>query len=349
MNPKYMQLPRAVIVGEGVYKEINTVCKDLGLRGPALVVVDSTTHGILGGKVLDRLAGELDVREHFIEDATVEEITRTKAQASRVKAGFMVGVGGGRVIDVAKLASKEAGIEFISMPTAASHDGMASSRASVKGEGGSVSMEAHSPLGVVADTGVIASSPYRLFAAGCADIIAKYTATMDWELAHLIKGEEVSEYAIALSRMTAEIVLGSCDTIKERDQRSVRRVVKALISSGVAMSIAGSSRPGSGSEHKFSHALDMIAPKPALHGEQCGVGTIMMMYLHGGDWEGIRDALERIGAPVTAEGLGIEDRYIVDALLKAGTIRPHRYTILEHNPLTRGEAERLARETGVIG
>ena len=56
-----------------------------------------------------------------------------------------------------------------------------------------------------------------------------------------------------------------------------------MISSGMAISIAGNSRPASGSEHKFSHALDMIAPKPALHGEQCGVGTIMMMYLHGGD------------------------------------------------------------------
>ena len=63
------------------------------------------------------------------------------------------------------------------------------------------------------------------------------------------------------------------------------------------------------------HALDKIAPKPALHGEQCGVGTIMMMYLHGGNWQEIREALKKIGAPVTAEELGIEDKYIIEALL----------------------------------
>jgi glycerol-1-phosphate dehydrogenase [NAD(P)+] len=349
MDPKYMQLPRAVIVGKGVYREINTVCTDLGLGGSALVVTDSTTISILGERVIDRLSSDFDVENHIISDATEDEIARTREVLSSVDARFLVGIGGGKVIDVAKLSSRESGIEFISMPTAASHDGMASSRASIKKDGGSVSIQAHSPLGVVADTGVIGKSPYRLYAAGCGDIISKYTATMDWELAHRIKGEEISEYAIALSRMTSEIIMNSRDTIAQRDDKSVRRVVKALISSGVAMSIAGSSRPGSGSEHKFSHALDMIVPQPALHGEQCGVGTIMMMYLHGGDWEGIRDALQKIGAPVDAEGLGIEDRYIVDALQKAGTIRPQRYTILEHNPLSRREAERLARETGVIG
>ena len=44
-------------------------------------------------------------------------------------------------------------------------------------------------------------------------------------------------------------------------------VTKALVSSGVAMSIAGSSRPASGGEHKFSHAIDRLAPGKALHGE----------------------------------------------------------------------------------
>jgi len=65
--------------------------------------------------------------------------------------------------------------------------------------------------------------------------------------------------------------------------------------SGVAMSIAGSSRPASGGEHKFSHALDRLAPGKALHGESCGIGTIISMYLHGGDWRGIRTSLKKIG------------------------------------------------------
>jgi glycerol-1-phosphate dehydrogenase [NAD(P)+] len=115
------------------------------------------------------------------------------------------------------------------------------------------------------------------------------------------------------------------------------------------MGIAGSSRPASGAEHKFSHALDRIAPKPALHGEQCGVGTIMMAYLHGITWEDKRDALATIGAPTTAKQLGIEDQHIIQALKEAHTINPDRYTILGDRGITEEAAERLARITGVIG
>jgi glycerol-1-phosphate dehydrogenase [NAD(P)+] len=147
--------------------------------------------------------------------------------------------------------------------------------------------------------------------------------------------------------MAARVIIESADTIKPDHETSARLVVKALVSNGVAMSIAGSSRPASGSEHMFSHALDKIAPKPALHGEQCGVGTIMMMYLHGGDWHEIRDALKKIGAPTTAHELEIEDKYIVDALLLAHAIRPERYTILG-NGLTPSAAEKVARITKVI-
>ena len=124
-------------------------------------------------------------------------------------------------------------------------------------------------------------------------------------------------------------------------------VVKALVASGVAMSIAGSSRPASGSEHKFSHALNLVAPKPALHGEQCGMGSIMMMFLHGGKWQKIRQALLTIGAPTNAKELGIDPEYIIEALLQAHTIRPQRYTILGTG-LTEDAARNLAKITYVI-
>ncbi|MDY6818525.1 MAG: iron-containing alcohol dehydrogenase, partial [Halobacteriales archaeon] len=126
-------------------------------------------------------------------------------------------------------------------------------------------------------------------------------------------------------------------------------VVKALVSSGVAMSIAGSSRPASGAEHLFSHQLDRIAPGEALHGHQVGVGTIMSMYLHDGEngpWRGIRDALATIDAPTTAADLGIEPDAIIEALTTAHEIRD-RYTILG-NGIHESAAREVARRTGVI-
>ena len=98
----------------------------------------------------------------------------------------------------------------------------------------------------------------------------------------------------------------------------------------------------------FSHFLDKIAPGKALHGEQCGVGSIMMMYLHGGDWLRIRSALSMIGAPTSAKELGVTKEELVEALVHAHEIRKDRYTILGDRGLTRDAAERLANITKVI-
>lgn len=343
-----MQLPRTVVVGRGAVEEVQRVLEDLKMKGPVLLVADSTTYEVAGRHVHELLKEGFQVEVGLISDSTAGEVGRIEGLLKDKGCSFAIAVGGGRVIDVTKLASSNRGLDFVSIPTAAAHDGIASSRASIKRDGSTVSIGARAPVAVVADTEVISRAPYRLLASGCGDLISKYTSVRDWELARDRKGEEFSEYAAALSMMSAKMVLDSAGAIKGGGEESVRRVVKALISCGVAMSIAGSSRPASGSEHKFSHALDAIAPSPALHGEQCGVATIMMMRLHGGDWEMIRDALARIGAPTTAAELGVEDRHVVEALVRAREVRPERYTILEEVGLSEEDAWALARETGVV-
>jgi glycerol-1-phosphate dehydrogenase [NAD(P)+] len=92
----------------------------------------------------------------------------------------------------------------------------------------------------------------------------------------------------------------------------------------------------------------MIEPNGALHGEQCGVGTIMMAHLYGMEWKGIKETLQKTGAPTTAEDLGLKPESIIKALVQACTIRPERYTILNEKKLDYDSAEKLAKVTGVI-
>jgi glycerol-1-phosphate dehydrogenase [NAD(P)+] len=348
MQAKFMQLPRTVLVGKNVIKNSNDVCSDLNLQGRVLIVSGPTTYKIAGKKLCNILGEEHDTEIIIANEGSIKEVENVKKIVFNKNIAFIAAIGGGRVIDIAKLVSKETGRDFLSIPTAASHDGIASSRSSLKHEGTTVSIRAKAPLGVIADIKIIKSAPYRLIASGCGDIISKFTAVKDWQLSNQINGEEISEYACALSLMTAKMVMDYRYKIKNLSEKSVRNVVKALISSGVAMSIANSSRPASGSEHKFSHALNEIALYPGLHGEQCGIGSIMMMYLHKGGWEDIKDALKEIGAPTTAAEIGVKKEQIIETMTKACKIRSKRYTILDEIRLNRRKAESIAKITGVI-
>jgi len=347
MDFNRVKLPREIHSGPGVITETGAICKDLKLEGKVLVASGPRTMKIAGEKVISSLQEHgYEVETIIIEKPSHDAVSQVQDCMNNVTA--VLGVGGGKVIDVAKMASTQSGAHSVSIPTAASHDGIASPRASIKNKEGSVSLAVEPPVGVIADTQIISQAPFRLLASGSGDIISNYTAILDWKLAHRLLNEDFSDSSAALSQITAETMIKSAGDIKEGLVESAAIVVKALISSGMAISIAGNSRPASGAEHKFSHALDILAPEPAFHGEQCGVGTIMMMYLHGGDWEFIRDTLKTIKAPVNAHELGIEPEYIIKALTMAHTIRKERYTILGDRGLTEEAAEKLARKTGVI-
>ena len=347
LKSKWMQLPREIYAGHDVLRNIGTLCQKFGFGRRVLIITGTTTYQVAGQRVKDLLEESgFSVEVLKVGPATMENLEKVKEYADGK--AFLIGVGGGSKIDLAKKASYDLGIPFISVPTNAAHDGIASPRASIKTNGTSISMEAQEPIGVVADTETIIQAPYRYLAAGAADVIANITAIRDWELAHKLRNENFSSTAYGMAKYSAESIIENAESIKPNLEESAWIVVKAIIVSGMAMSIANSSRPASGSEHLFAHALEKIAPGKALHGEMVGVGTIMMMYLHGGDWKKIRDVLRMIGAPTTARELGVDDEDVIRALTMAHKIRD-RYTILGVRGLTKEAAENLARITGVIG
>ena len=344
-----MQLPREVIVGNGTLSFISDICKRLGFSESAFVVTGPDTQRVAGRRVIDLLTDKgMDVDHLIVTSSTIWAVRAVEARIRELEPQVVLGIGGGTKIDVAKLSSGRQGIPFISVPTNASHDGIASPVSALKGRKKPFSVMAQSPMAIVADTNVIIQSDYRFTASGCGDVISKFTAVRDWELAHQVKNEYYGEYAASLALMSARLVMRNASIIKPGGEKGLRVVLEALISCGVAMSIAGSSRPCSGSEHLFSHALDLVAPNKAMHGEQCGVGTIMMAYLHKTNWRDIKATLQKTGAPTTAEELEVDPESVVEALVRACTIRPERYTILEEKRLSRDSAEKLAKVTGVI-
>ena len=347
MTNRKIQMPREVYIDPGIIKDTGEICKSLHLDNKILIVTGSHTYEVGAKPAIESLEKD-DIEYDVIKVKGASDESISEVEELITPDTAVLGIGGGKVIDVAKLSSYNQGVYFVSMPTTASHDGIVSPMASIKNPNTSISVSAHSPIAVIADSEILAQSPFRLLAAGCADLIANFTAIKDWELAHRLKNESFSESAAALSIMSAHLITDNIANIKPNLEPSARIVMKSLFSGGMAISIAGSSRPASGSEHLFSHALDKILDKPALHGEQCGIGTIMMMYLHGGDWKAIQESLKAVQAPTTAKELNIADEDIIEALVMAHKIRPERYTILGDNGISKEAAYELAYKTEVI-
>ncbi|HKV90253.1 MAG TPA: NAD(P)-dependent glycerol-1-phosphate dehydrogenase [Thermoplasmata archaeon] len=345
-----MVFPRAVLAGHGVLSELGSMCRQFDFPDRGAIVTGRVTRELAGRRASEILnESKFDVATILAGDATSVEVERVLTEVRAADARFLIAVGGGSKIDIAKVAAARAHIPFVSVPTSAAHDGISSPRASLRDPGKVTSEAAVVPMGILADTSVIFQAPFRLLASGCADVISNVTAVLDWKLAARLRNEEFSSSAATLAEYAAQEITEHASLIKPNLEESAWIAIRPMIVAGLAMSVAGSSRPCSGSEHLFSHALDQSAERPSLHGEQCGVGAIMMMFLHGGDWKRVRTALHTIGAPVTGTELGVTNNEIVSALVHAHTIRPERYTILGDNGLTREAAERLATTTGVIG
>lgn len=344
-----MQLPREVLVGNGTLERVSEIAVKLGFTKSALIVAGARTCEIAGKTVKDLLEEEgLEVNTFLVSSSTLEDVAAVEEKIRALKPQVVFGIGGGTKIDVAKLGSAHQETPFISVPTTASHDGIASPLSSIKGFENPYSVMAQAPIAIVADTNIIMKAPWRFTVGGCGDVIAKFTSVRDWKLAHHEADEYYGDYAGSLALMSAKLVMENAEIIGQKTEEGLRILIEALISCGVSMSIAGSSRPCSGSEHLFSHALEMMKLNRSLHGERCGVGTIIMAYLHKANWRHIKDTLKKMGAPTNASELGIEKEDVIGALEMAGKIRPERFTILSKMQLGRAAWEDVAREIEVI-
>jgi len=339
-----MELPTKVLIGEGVLSQLGDFIKDSAGNRRVVIAAGSNVQS----RVRERIDRTLRGRGDWVEVSAPDVENVEVVMASASEASCIVGVGGGKSVDVGKLAAFRKGLPFYSVPTSASHDGISSPFASLRGLERPYSVKAKPPVGILADVEVISSAPRRLLAAGCGDLVSKLTAVKDWQLAHRVTGEYYGSYAANLALMSANVVIEGSRRVGRYTKDGVRDLVEGLISTGVAAGIAGSSRPCSGSEHLFSHYLDIIAPGLGLHGEKCGIGTIMMAKLHRSDWKLVRSALRNVHAPTRASELGVGDDHVVEALMKASSIRPERYTILSRHKLSRKGASELAESTGVI-
>ena len=347
MQSHTMELPRLIEIGEKNIGDFGRFLNSLNKPKKVSLISGINVQKVLRKKIEKSLKSKkIQFIWHTSKDNQIKSWNKIQKDVKKDNSDLIVGIGGGRSVDTAKMISYNLGKPFVSLPTAASHDGMASPFVSVKSDIPH-SIVASAPMGVFVDIDVIRKAPTRLLASGCGDLIANIIAVKDWQLGHKKKKEYYGRYAADLAMMSAKIVMENSSKFAKKGL-DARMIVEGLISAGVASCIAGSSRPCSGAEHLFSHALDKIAPGIGLHGEKCGIGSIMIAKLQGQDWKKIVKTLKDVGAPTTAKQIGLKPDVIIKALTMAQGLRPERYTILKEIKMTEKRALSLAKSTKVI-
>jgi glycerol-1-phosphate dehydrogenase [NAD(P)+] len=255
----------------------------------------------------------------------------------------VVGIGGGRTLDVAKYAASMVGLPMVAVATNLAHDGIASPVASLEHDGRKGSHGVHIPIAVVVDLDYVRTCPPEQLRSGVGDVLSNLSALADWELAADEGGEPVDGLAAAFARAGAEALLHRTDDLGSDAFLTV--LAEALVLSGLAMAVAGSSRPCSGACHEISHAIDALYPGKATHGEQVAVGALFASFLRGDAvLEPLDRALSRHRVPRLPRELGLTEDEFTAAVAYAPTTRPERYTILEHLALDEDAITNRVRE-----
>ncbi|CAN5698002.1 iron-containing alcohol dehydrogenase family protein [soil metagenome] len=312
--------------------------RDLEIEAPFVL---SSIHG---QKLAARIEGP-GVAQRPLEGANQTWAADLAARARHSGADAIVAIGGGRCIDMAKLAAARAGLTVVAVPTQLSHDGICSPVAVVPDLSGSgQSVGAIAPRAVFVSVPTLQDAPTTSLRAGIGDLMANPLALRDWALAAERGLEETNQRAWDLSVESLELIkphMSDDPSAIAKDPRFLTRLADALILSGLAMICAGTSRPASGAEHEVSHAIDASFGGRAMHGAQVAFGCVISMSLYGEDPVAFRAGLERLGLPQHPADLGLSEQDMVRLLLDAPDTRPGRFTILEHSDLDAAGARAL--------
>lgn len=334
--------PLAIEVRRGAVAELGAILADRRISGGGDVAV--VVGPGQGGVVADLVRPQLGSADLFtVAGGTLEVAQELGAKLRQRQYDAVVGIGGGKTIDVAKWVASRYALPMVSVATSLGNDGVASPVASLDHDGGRGSYGVHIPIAVVVDLDFVAAAPPSITRAGVGDLLSNLNAVADWRLAQRHRGEPVDGLAVTMARAGAEAVLHHPGGLT--DDAFLTLLAESLISSGIAMAVCGSSRPCSGGCHEISHALDRLHPGTAAHGVQVALGALFCTFLRGdtAGFDELAACLVRHGLPVSPAGLGLTDEQFVAVALAAPRTRPDRYTILEHLDLDpAGMAEQVA-------
>jgi glycerol-1-phosphate dehydrogenase [NAD(P)+] len=329
--PREIAVPVSLTVDEGAVRRVPDVVREVGLEALRLIVASGPGPSGTFAEAVRRTLEPVPER-YVVHGNRGEDVVELDVHCAQRHVEGLVAVGGGRVIDVCKMVARQRGLPVLVVPTALSSDCISSPVAVIREAGHSSSLPAQMPVGVVIDLDVVRHCPRPVLLAGLGDLLSNLSASLDWQLAVDAGQDRWDGFADMLARQAAEQVLFlEPGRVLERD--GLVRLAEGLVMSGIAMAIAGSSRPCSGSEHLISHALDELHMGHGSHGQQVALALLYVQALRAElGLPLVAQAAVRLvraaGLPAVPQAIGVSREDFRRALEVAPATRPGRYTVL---------------------
>lgn len=346
MNNNMISIPAFLRIEAGALGKLGTYLKDSGFKNTVVFFGNGLID--MFGETVIRSLGEAGIKvlEYMeLDSVDLNDVTDI-AFCLPNKTQAVIGLGGGKVIDVAKYTAFLTRLPFISVPTSSSTDGFASGTASLMVDGRRNSVPAKTAYGIAIDTDVIKTAPESFLYSGIGDMISKITANYDWMYEEKCGYSKVNDFAMMVAKKSVNSFVRTPYT-SIKDDLFLRELMDSLAMSGVANEIAGSSAPTSGSEHLISHALDKLLEKPQLHGIQVGIATYIMSLVQEHRYKRINKVLSDTGFFDYVKTLSLDAEDYYKAIDLAPSIKPHRHVYL-HEEQYREKAKEVMRTDPVL-
>ena len=343
------RLPYHLIVEEDIFSDIPGAMGDVFPRihrEKMILVTEENLKGIFEATLTEIRSDFPNSELYLIQKADYDSAVALAKYITMNDIRVVIGFGGGTVLDLAKFAAFVSKSRLISLPTTLSNDSLASPVA-VLGTVGKArkSFRCTIPDAILIDVNIVKSAPERQLLAGIGDTVSKYTALYDWKLAGRRGCESVDDFAYMISRMAFDSIL-YCEDEELKSKDFIRRLTHALVMGGLAMEIAGSSRPSSGSEHLFCHALEENFSEQVgvAHGIATAMGSYPACIFQGRSTDKVVRVIRQYGIPVRPSDYKITEEIFVGAWQSAAATRADRYTILNETDLSDARLRSIYQE-----
>ena len=305
--PRYLQ-------GPGALDELGRHVNDLG--GRALLVTDDVVVDVVGEDV-DRSFSAAGTAYHtalFGGECTEDEIARLTEVARSEETDVVVGMGGGKVIDVAKGIRGQAGGGLVTVPTVASTDAPTSGLSVVYTADGHIAgglVHRERPDLVLVDTDVIASAPRRWFVSGVGDALAtrfEAEATMK-SGGQTFAGGRPSQAGVALAERCYDVLRTHAPAaVDAAGDGTVTEALEETVEAIVLLSGLGFENGGLAAAHAVHDGIVAATETTATHGEKVCLGLLTQLVLEGRPEETVREVARfahDLGLPVTLADVGV--------------------------------------------